>query len=139
MTPVVVSGAMAAKAGNAGNAWTRLSWVGAFRRLGFDVWFVEELPAGADRAEAVAWAAKLADAHGLADRVVFADPGARNVRELVAESALVLNISGHLSIGALAGAGHAPRSCSSTTTRGSHRSGRPKVVTARAWAATTST
>jgi hypothetical protein len=107
MTIVVVSGAMAAKAGNAGNAWTRLSWVGAFERLGFDAWFVEETPPGSDHGEAVAWAAAVARQHGLGDRTIFAAPGAAKVRELVAESELVLNISGHLSIDALAGAGSA--------------------------------
>jgi len=109
VTTVVVAGALAAKAGNGGNAWTRLSWVGAFRRLGFDVWFVEELPLGSDHTDAIAWATAIASRHGIADRSVFAGPGADHVRELVADASLVLNISGHLSVGRLAGAGRRPR------------------------------
>lgn len=43
MTRVVVSGALANKPDNGGNAWTRLSWVLGFTRLGFDVSFVEQI------------------------------------------------------------------------------------------------
>ena len=44
---VIVSGALANKPHNGGNAWTRLSWARGFGRLGFDVWFVEHIGAGA--------------------------------------------------------------------------------------------
>ena len=47
MSRVVVSGALANKPGNGGNAWTRLSWVLGFKQLGFDVTFVEEIPSTA--------------------------------------------------------------------------------------------
>jgi hypothetical protein len=43
MSTVVVAGAMASKIRNGGEAWVRLSWVRAFQRLGFDVWFVEQV------------------------------------------------------------------------------------------------
>ena len=44
MTPVaVVAGALANKPHNGGEAWVRLSWVLGLRRLGFDVWFVEQV------------------------------------------------------------------------------------------------
>ena len=47
MSRVVVSGALANKPANGGNAWTRLSWVLGFKQLGFDVTFVEEIPSTA--------------------------------------------------------------------------------------------
>jgi hypothetical protein len=43
VTTVVVSGALANKPGNGGEAWVRLSWVVGLRRLGFDVCFVEQI------------------------------------------------------------------------------------------------
>jgi hypothetical protein len=42
---VVVSGALANKPMNGGNAWSRLSWVEGLRRLGYQVCFVEEIGA----------------------------------------------------------------------------------------------
>ena len=42
MATVVVSGALANKPCNGGEAWVRLSWLLGFRKLGFDVHFVEE-------------------------------------------------------------------------------------------------
>ena len=105
MITVVVAGAMATKPGNAGNAWSRLGWTAAFRQLGFDVWFVEEVPLGPGRAEAIAWASAVGARHALADRMLFAEPGDERLRELVASSAMTLNISGHLGIGDLGVAG----------------------------------
>jgi len=43
MSTIVVSGALANKPANGGNAWTRLSWVRGFQGLGFDVYLVEQL------------------------------------------------------------------------------------------------
>ena len=43
MDTLVVSGAIANKHLNGGEAWVRLSWVLGLRRLGFDVWFVEQI------------------------------------------------------------------------------------------------
>lgn len=43
MAMVVVAGALANKPGNGGEAWVRLSWLLGFRKLGFDVHFVEEI------------------------------------------------------------------------------------------------
>ena len=51
MPTILVSGALANKPHNGGNSWTRLSWVTGFRRLGFDVVFVEQLAGGADVGE----------------------------------------------------------------------------------------
>ena len=47
MPTVIVSGAVANKPLNGGNAWSRLSWVRGFERLGYDVYFVEQIDRGA--------------------------------------------------------------------------------------------
>jgi hypothetical protein len=39
----LVSGALANKPGNGGNAWSRISWIRGLGRLGFDIWFVEQI------------------------------------------------------------------------------------------------
>jgi hypothetical protein len=43
MSVIVVSGALANKPCNGGNAWSRLSWVQGWQRLGFEVYFVEQI------------------------------------------------------------------------------------------------
>ena len=43
MKIVIVSGALANKYRNGGGTWERLSWVTGLRRLGFDVYFVEQI------------------------------------------------------------------------------------------------
>src|SRR2546421_831025 len=43
MTTVIVSGALANKPLNSGAAWTRLSWTLGLKRLGLDVFFVEQI------------------------------------------------------------------------------------------------
>jgi len=43
MPLVIVSGALANKPYNGGNAWSRLSWLLGFKQLGFDVYFVEQI------------------------------------------------------------------------------------------------
>src|SRR5712671_5049352 len=43
MPTAIVSGALANKPGNDGNAWTRLSWVRGLQRLGWQVAFVEQI------------------------------------------------------------------------------------------------
>src|SRR6266567_2048280 len=43
MPLVVVSGALANKPHNGGAAWTRMSWILGFRRLGCDVFFLEQI------------------------------------------------------------------------------------------------
>ncbi len=47
MPTAIVSGALANKPFNGGEAWVRLSWVLGLLRLGFDTYFVEELNSGA--------------------------------------------------------------------------------------------
>jgi hypothetical protein len=43
MTGVIVAGALAAKLGHGGAAWTRLSWIFALRELGLRTTFVEQI------------------------------------------------------------------------------------------------
>src|SRR6266571_2846174 len=43
MPNIIISGALANKPFNGGNAWSRLSWLLGFKRLGFDVCFVEQI------------------------------------------------------------------------------------------------
>src|SRR5215211_5846771 len=43
MPTIAVAGALANKPLNGGEAWVRMSWVEAFRRLGAEVLFVEQL------------------------------------------------------------------------------------------------
>ena len=43
MATVVVSGALANKPFNGGEAWVRLNWILGFQKLGHDVHFVEQI------------------------------------------------------------------------------------------------
>jgi hypothetical protein len=43
MAVVIISGALANKPLNGGNAWSRLSWAQGFEKLGFKVYFVEQI------------------------------------------------------------------------------------------------
>src|SRR5262245_35577212 len=43
MMKVIISGAVANKPFNGGNAWTRLSWALDLKKLGLDVCFVEQI------------------------------------------------------------------------------------------------
>src|SRR5262245_58086286 len=43
MKVILVAGALANKPRNGGGAWERMSWVIGLQRLGFDVYFVEQI------------------------------------------------------------------------------------------------
>ena len=122
MPTVIVSGALANKPSNGGNAWTRMSWACGFRRLGFDVWFVEQIDAGAcvdedgkavpfERSANRAYFRRVVDRFGLGTTASLLCQGpagelteGADLATLidVAESAdLLFNISGHLSLPAL--------------------------------------
>ncbi|HEY3020349.1 MAG TPA: hypothetical protein VGJ32_09155 [Solirubrobacteraceae bacterium] len=102
MTAVVVSGAIANKLRNGGEAWVRLSWARGLRRLGFDVWLVEQLPAAAPAAEryftdvvrAFGFEGRAALLAGAAPRSVGVPY--RDLLDVAAEARLLVNISGHL-------------------------------------------
>lgn len=105
MSWAMVAGAVANKPGNAGAAWTRMSWVQGLRDLGFEVHFVEQLAPGLDR-EAELWFGKVVRAFGLdRDATLLRADGTTahgllptELEEIAAECRLLLNISGHLAL-----------------------------------------
>lgn len=97
MTVIVVAGALANKYLNGGEAWVRLSWIEGFRRLGFDVWFVEQI--AAQSPEPAAFFERVTGEFGLSDRAVLLDerePVPSDLLDVAASADLLLNISGHL-------------------------------------------
>jgi hypothetical protein len=117
MTLVLVSGAIANKPGNAGEAWHRLHWVLGLRRLGFTVFFVEQITSencrdasatvvALEESVNLAYLKACAKAFGLADSIVLIQDAGRQIhgmpfRQLLdlADSAdLLINISGHLTL-----------------------------------------
>jgi len=120
MTTILVSGAIANKPQNGGEAWVRMSWVRGLRRLGYDVCFVEQI----DSAQCVdAEGRKVSLEHsinrGSFESVVEAlAPGCPaallcdggrasigldfdDVVEWAEDAELLVNISGHLEIEAI--------------------------------------
>jgi len=85
---ILVSGALANKPHNGGEAWVRLSWARGMQRLGWDVIFVEQLN---DRApDAVNYFREVTRAFELPSCLIGVDT-------TVPQSAdLLINISGHL-------------------------------------------
>ena len=122
MASIIVSGALANKPFNGGEAWVRLSWVLGFRRLGFDVCFVEQI-ASVDCRDAVGavttfdacvnreYFRLLTKQFGLsAPSCLIYQNGEQTegltFKEMMAradDAALLVNISGHLAIDPLLG------------------------------------
>jgi len=106
MTPtIVVGGALANKFGSGGEAWVRLSWIRGLQRIGFDVWFIEQVDDPAP--EQLDYFDRVVGAFGLADRAsmlsrdgVVRGPSLTTLVGVAEESTLV-NISGHIDAGAL--------------------------------------
>lgn len=117
MSLIVVCGALANKPGNGGAAWTRLSWPLGLRRLGYDVYFVEQIAAGTctdasgakcelDQSVNLAYFRHVTERFGLgSSSALVSEEDGRSVgpspKELVdiADAADVLvNISGHLTL-----------------------------------------
>jgi hypothetical protein len=113
----IVSGALANKPRNGGEAWVRLSWVLGLRRLGFDTYFVEQIGAGDcvdEDGAAAEFAASVNRSYfesvvrefGLAARAGLLWEGGREaaglgleeIAEVAAGADLLVNISGHLTI-----------------------------------------
>jgi hypothetical protein len=113
----IVSGALANKPFNGGEAWVRLSWVLGLARLGFDTYFVEEV----SESGCVDRAGRATDFHASANRAYFesvtddfgltgragllyeegaeaAGLGLAELEELAGDAELLINISGHLTI-----------------------------------------
>jgi hypothetical protein len=115
MSRVVVSGALASKPMNGGNAWTRLSWVLGFKQLGFDVTFVEEIssaacvdrtghPIGFEESSNLMFFQEVVDQFKLeGSAALVCDDGQRTwgmsrseVDDVAEEADLLFNMSGHL-------------------------------------------
>jgi hypothetical protein len=100
MPAAIVSGALANKPFNGGNAWTRLTLLRGLRRLGFDVFFIEQLdrPTEEQRGyfeqvlSAFAIPGALVDARAPTPSVALDATGAADV---------LVNIGGHLTVPAL--------------------------------------
>ena len=114
MPAVVLAGALANKPNSGGEAWVRLSWVRGFQRLGLEVRFVEELSSSAcvdaaglptppGESVNVAYFRSVVDRFALRDVATLLVDGepvlGEDVDDLLglAPSAVLVNISGHLS------------------------------------------
>lgn len=116
MTLVVVSGAIANKLNQGGEAWVRLSYLLGLRRLGFHVHFVEQIreqdcvdavgaPAPFEISENRVYFERVMDQFALSESSTLLPVDARGIAAIpsplldVADSAsFLLNISGHLSV-----------------------------------------
>jgi hypothetical protein len=115
MTRVIVSGAIANKSSNGGEAWVRLNWLLGFKRLGCEVFFVEELDAAGhgdgaagetiwEDSPAVCYFQQVVRQFGLeGSAALISDTGQRiwglsegELRAIAEESDVLINISGHL-------------------------------------------
>jgi hypothetical protein len=114
MTTVVVAGALANKCGVPGEAWVRMSWASGFRRLGFDVVFVEQISPELctdssgrkmslhDSIQAQ-WFGSVVDQFGFSGSATLVCDGVPpfgmdgdELRDRLSDAALLVNISGHL-------------------------------------------
>ena len=114
MRTVIVSGALANKPFNGGEAWVRLSWALGLRRLGFRVYFVEQIvprvcvgggaPAPVADSANLAYFRQVTREFGLAETSALVDletgetygvPEAA-LRDIANSAELLVNISGHL-------------------------------------------
>ena len=104
MARALVSGALAVKPGNAGNAWSRLSWTEGLRRLGAEVCFVEQIEAPSF--EQLEWFRSVTERFGLAgsawlvtaDGTVLHGPGREELLAAAAAADVLLNLGGHLRV-----------------------------------------
>jgi hypothetical protein len=117
MSLIVVAGALANKPGNGGAAWTRLSWALGLKKLGCEVYFVEQIapqacvdasgtPCELDRSVNLAWFERITERFGLGQRSALIDEreglaigvGLREIAEIADAADLLVNISGHLTL-----------------------------------------
>ena len=120
MSIILVSGAMANKYRNGGEAWVRLSWVQGLRKLGFQVYFVEQIDddtcSGLDGHQSsfedsanlryFRWIAKQFGLEG--SSALLRSSGApgfglslQEICDIAGSAAALVNISGHLKIEAI--------------------------------------
>jgi hypothetical protein len=117
LTTVVVSGAIANKPFKGGEAWVRLSWALGLKKLGFDVYFVEQIDrdscvdadgavVGFEHCVNLAYFKQITEQFGLSDTAALISDNGEQVHGLAypellerAEAAdLLVNISGHLAL-----------------------------------------
>src|SRR4029079_12256527 len=100
---IVVAGSVAQRPGNGGHTWVFLQYLLGFRRLGWEVLFLDRLDPGMPgREKGLAYLQRVFDAFSLGDRyAVFHDAGERTtglsreqVLEEVGRAAMVLNVNG---------------------------------------------
>jgi hypothetical protein len=115
VTILVVSGALANKCQNGGEAWVRLNWILGFQRLGCRVYFVEEInrqtcvdAAGAsarfEHSVNLAYFRRITEQFGLADSATLVCENGEQTHglrydellDLAPAVDLLINISGHL-------------------------------------------
>ena len=120
MKPIIVSGAVANRHDRAGAIWTRLSYALGLRRLGFQVYFVEEIdeahcvdaagrPAQFEDSANAATFRRVMDVFGFGQAsALLCGPGERSaglpyarVLEIAQEAECLINISGHLRLAPL--------------------------------------
>jgi hypothetical protein len=120
MPRIVVSGALANRPHNGGGAWVRLNWILSLQRLGFDVFFLEEIgrdvcvdPSGTvvDLADSInlAFFRHVTEMFGLSScsALVYEcgqqvyGPAFRSLLERAEATELLINLSGHLTQPAL--------------------------------------
>jgi len=115
MAIIIVSGALANKPRNGGEAWVRLSWIEGFRKLGHDVYFIEQISEKAcvDRAGVACsledsinleYFRQVTESFGLSGRsILICNDGEKiigatrpELLALATGAALLVNISGNL-------------------------------------------
>src|SRR5262249_5835237 len=116
MTTAIVSGALANKYLNGGAVWTRLNWALGLKKLGFQVYFVEQInrESCVDAAGAVtsfancinlAYFQRITEQFDLSDSAALVYENGEQIHGLsrtellgLAEADLLVNISGHLTL-----------------------------------------
>src|SRR5205809_7675775 len=113
MTRILVSAALANHPNNGGMVWEKMSWAVGLRRLGFDVWFVEEIsesgcvggdgrPATLGASENLRWFTRVTEAFGFRHQAFLVSDGDTSgaerdrLAEIAQSAELLVNISGHL-------------------------------------------
>ena len=113
LDPIIVAGSLAQRPGHGGHAWVFLQYLLGFRRLGFDVLFLDRLepemcrdeqgrPCPVEESVALAWLRRAMAGYGLGESFAvaceggrrFVGVGRRDVLERVRHSALFLNVMG---------------------------------------------
>jgi len=106
MSTIVVAGALANKAGNGGAAWVRLSYLMGFRKLGFDVAFVEQIDRARYTDQAGDYFDETLERFGLdrvsllvdGEGVVIRGPGDIDPISLAGDAELLVNVGGNLRV-----------------------------------------